>query len=98
MFTTMLFSNGFSIHAKAQNSNDQLNQIYILTKEELISLGLPTETILLKKDNELRKLLPGEKVQVQTHEEDNSISFTTFDHFSIRLNKNQFQAPRNISG
>ncbi len=100
MFGMMLLGYGVSITAKAENSNseDKSNHIHFVTKEQIEELGLPNEIILLNKTGKFRYLQPGEKVQVHTHAEDNFISFTTFDHYSIRIDKNDFQTPRNIGG
>lgn len=98
MVKIILFGYGISAAANPDLKIDVVN-IKFMTKEELEILGvLPLEVNLWNKRGQMRSLQPGEQVQVFTHEEDNSISFTTFDDYSFRVMGSDIQTPRNIGG
>lgn len=69
----------------------------LLRKEHLEKFGIPTQAQFEDQLGRVRTLLPREILQVETHEEDGSISFSTFDNYSIRIPEAAVQAPRNVS-
>lgn len=95
-FVTMLLGYGYPSIARSQSYSNNINQIRFATKEELEILGLPSRALVVNESGAIRYLNPGESVLVKNHEEDNSISFTTFDKYSFWVDKNAIQSPRNV--
>lgn len=67
------------------------------TKEMLDTISQISTIPFQNKNGQTRYLQAGEVVEVKTHEEDGSISFSTVDMFSIRVHQSELSSPRNIS-
>ena len=94
----MLLGYGSASSSQTKELKTGIEPHAFLTKEELVSAGVLPDTIFTNSTGQVRTLEDGEVVEVQNHEENNTLSFSTFDNYSIVVPRQEIQAPRNVSG